>query len=117
MAQRAEEGGVRGRGGEGRGWGLGGEGPCVGAAPPLRAAHSPRPLPPRRPPPPPPLPSLPRRQEGKTALDRAKEKGRTQVIALLKNLEPGYLAALSALFSTLFSTLFSKQRGASTTGQ
>jgi len=50
-------------------------------------------------------------------LDRAKEKGRTQVIALLKSLEPGYLAALSALFSTLFSTLFSKQRGASTTGQ
>ena len=41
-------------------------------------------------------------------------------IALLKNLEPGYLAALSALFSTLFSkqfsAMFSKQRGASTTG-
>ena len=58
-------------------------------------------------------------------MDYAKRKGRTQVIALLKNLEPGYLAALSALFSTLFSTLFSKQfsamfskqRGASTTGQ
>ena len=46
-------------------------------------------------------------------MDDAKEMGRTQVIALLKNLEPGYLAALSALFSTLFS----KQRGASTTGQ
>ena len=53
-------------------------------------------------------------------MDDAKEMGRTQVIALLKNLEPGYLAALSALFSTLFSkqfsAMFSKQRGASTTG-
>ena len=83
MAQRAEEGGLRGRGGEGRGWGLGGEGPCVGAAPPLCAAHSRRPLPPRRPPPPPPLPSLPRWQWGKTALDRAKRVGHAQVIALL----------------------------------
>ena len=71
--------GARGRG---LGWG---ERPCVGAAPPLRAAHSPRPLPPRRPPPPPPLPSLPRRQEGETALDWAKRNGHTQVIALLEN--------------------------------
>ena len=45
--------GARGRGGGG------GEGPCAGAAPPLRAAHSPRPLPPGRPPPP--LPSPPPR--------------------------------------------------------
>ena len=37
--------GVRGLGGEGRGWGLGGRGPCVGAAPPLRAARSPPPAP------------------------------------------------------------------------
>ena len=84
MAQRAEAGGVTGRGGEGRGWAWG-EGPCAGAAPPLRAAHSPRPLPPRRPPPLPPLPSLPRWQDGDTALDDAKYKGHTQVIALLKN--------------------------------
>ena len=85
MAQRAEEGGVRGFGGRGARVGLGGEGPCVGAAPPLRAAHSPRPHPPRRPPPPPPLPSLPRWQNGDTALDNAKSQGHTQVIALLEN--------------------------------
>ena len=91
MAQRAEEGGVRGFGGEGRGGGLGGEGPCLGAAPPLRAAYSPRPLPPRRPPPPPPLPSLPRRQHGHTALDDAKRNRHTQVVALLKN--PAAIAA------------------------
>ena len=85
MAQRAEEGGVRGFGGRGARVGLGGEGPCVGAAPPLRATHSPRPHPPRRPPPPPPLPSLPRRQDGYTALDHAKREGHTQVITLLEN--------------------------------
>ena len=84
MAQRAEEGGLRGFGARGEG-GFGGEGPCVGAAPPLRAAHSPRPLPPRRPPPPPPLPSLPRRQYGDTALHMATIEGHTQVIALLEN--------------------------------
>ena len=86
MAQRAEEGGVRGLGGEGRGVGLGGEGPCAGAAPPLRAARSP--------PPAPsaaaastsaPSPSLSRRQDGDTALDDAKSKGHTQAIALLEN--------------------------------
>ena len=84
--------GAEGRGGRRKGAlkrgarvGFRGEGPCVGAAPPLRAAHSPRPLPPRRPPPPPPLPSLPRRQHGDTALDDAKAKGHTQVIALLEN--------------------------------
>ena len=72
------------------GGGLGGEGPCVGAAPPLRATHSPRPHPPRRPPPPPPFPSLPRRQNGDTALKDAKynpfkKEGHSQVIALLEN--------------------------------
>ena len=48
----------RGLGGEWRG-GFGGKGPCRCAAPPLRAAHSRRPLPPRWPPAPPPLPRFP----------------------------------------------------------
>ena len=90
MAQTAEEGGVRGLGVRGAG-GVGGEGPCVGAAPPLRAAHSRRPLPPRRPHPPPHLPSLPRRQWGKTALDWAKLNESTQVIAVFEN--PAAVAA------------------------
>ena len=84
--------GAEGRGGRRKGaWGARGgggawgEGPCAGTAPPLRAAHSPRPHPPRRPPPPPPLPSLPRWQDGDTALDDAKSQGHTQVIALLEN--------------------------------
>ena len=86
MAQRAEEGGVRGLGGEGRGWGLWGGG----------ALRRRRAAPPRRPQPPArslrggrlhlrPLPSLPRRQDGDTALDDAKKKKHTQVIALLEN--------------------------------
>ena len=71
--------------------GLWGEGPCEGAALPLRVTHSPRPLPPRQPPRPPPLPSLPRRQWRKTALDWAKLNESTQVIALLEN--PAAVAA------------------------
>ena len=76
--------GARGRGAGGVG--LGGKGPCAGAAPPLRAARSP--------PPAPsaaaastsaPSPRFPRRQDGATALDNAKSKGHTQVIALLEN--------------------------------
>ena len=92
MAQRAEEGGVRGVWGRGAGLGLGGEG----------ALRRRRAAPPRRPQLPArslrggllhlrPLPSLPRRQFGYTALDYAKRKGRTQVIALLEN--PAAVAA------------------------
>ena len=86
---------MRGLGGEGRGWGLGGRGPCAGAAPPLRAAHSPPPAPsaaasstsaPA-------LPSLPRRQDGDTALDNAKRRGHTQAIVRIMENDPAYLAA------------------------
>ena len=76
--------------GSGRGAGRGlGEGPCAGAAPPLRAAQPP-------PSPPgaaastsaPPSPS----QSGDTALDDAKEKGHTEV-KLLEKCTPAYFAA------------------------
>ena len=76
---------MRGVGGEGQGWAWGG-----GALRRRRTA------PPRRPQPPArslcggrlhlrPLPSLPRRQSGNTALDKAKVQGHTQAIALLEN--------------------------------
>ena len=82
--------------GSGRGVGLGeGEGPCAGAAPPLRAAQ-PFAFSPRggrlhlRPPPSP-------SQDGKTALDNAKEVGNTEVVLLLLRLfDPAAADAMQA---------------------
>ena len=87
MAQRAEEGGVGGRG-EGRGGGGGGALRRRRAASPRRPAPA---LPPRggrlhlRP-----APSA--SQHGDTALDRAKEKKHTEVVKLLEN-PAAYFAA------------------------
>ena len=85
---------MRGLGGEGRGWGLWGGG----------ALRRRRAAPPRRPQPPArslrggrlhlrPLPSLPRRQDGDTALDNAKRRGHTQAIVRIMENDPAYLAA------------------------
>ena len=84
MAQRAEEGGVWGRG-EGRS-GVG-EGPCADAAPPLRAALAAPALPHRggrlhsaySTPPSPLSPS----QWKQTALDLAKQENYTEIVTLL----------------------------------
>ena len=90
MAQRAEEGGVVGSG-RGGGAGVWGEGPCAGAAPPLRAAQPFKALSPRGGRLhlcPPPSPS----QYGYTALGAAKHQKQTEVIKILEN-PAAYLAA------------------------